>query len=388
MITLVCWIIALAVAIPLGMFVLECIAAIFYKSPPAPESDASCVVLIPAHNEEAVILATLQALQSQLADNDTIVVVADNCTDQTAAISREAGCVVLERFDEVDRGKGFALAHGIDFLRDGPPDVVLVVDADCEAQPGAIQLLKGAAMHNECTVQSSYLLKAPEDAALPIKVSEFAVLVKNEVRAKGVSRLGMANTLLGSGMAFPWQHISTISIASGEIVEDMKLGIELAIDGKGAIFLDDAKVVSRLPSTKEALASQRERWEHGHMGMIQKFSKPLLSAARSQKSLPIFAFWLDLVIPPLSLFLMAAVAVFIGFTLLGLFIDIGGAAGLVSDMVIAVVVSVLAVWFFLGRKILAPSELIALPMYALSKFGIYSSFFKDKQTQWKRTDRE
>ncbi len=398
MITLACWIIALAIAIPLGMFVLECVASLFYKEPEVSidkasinkdsETEIPCAVLIPAHNEEAVLLNTLQALKPQLGAQDQIVVVADNCNDQTAAIAIQAGCTVLERFDDSQRGKGFALAHGIDYLREDPPSVVIIVDADCEAQPGSIELLKHAAVQYERTVQSSYLLKAPSDAALPIKVSEFAVLVKNEVRAKGASRLGMAIPLLGSGMAFPWADIADISIASGEIVEDMKLGIELAAEEKGALFLNQARVVSKLPATKEALASQRERWEHGHMGMIQKFSQPLLNAAWSKKSLPIFAFWLDLVIPPLSLLLILSVAVVIGFTLLGLFIDLAGASQLIAQMVLAVIVTVLVIWATIGRKILAPSELMALPMYALSKLGIYSGFFNKKQTEWKRTDRE
>ncbi|WP_317930039.1 glycosyltransferase family 2 protein [Halioxenophilus sp. WMMB6] len=389
MVALVCWVIALIVAVPLGMFVVECVAALGYRCRPVDESQSvRCSILIPAHDEELGLLPTLEILQAQLEPGDEIVVVADNCSDNTANIAREAGCVVLERFNDQQRGKGYALAHGIEYLRADPPEVVVIVDADCQALPGAIKKLKCAARQYQRPVQSSYLLKAPPEASLPIKISEFAVLVKNEVRCKGATTLGMSVPLLGSGMAFNWPDISTISIASGEIVEDMKLGIELTCLGKGALFLNDARVESRLPSTKEALQSQRERWEHGHMGMIQKFTPPLFKAALQRQSPAIFAFMLDLTVPPLSLLLLCSVAVFVAFTLLGLVLEVGAAAYLVSALVAAVITSVLVIWLALGRSILSPKELLFLPVYVVSKLGLYTGFFKKKQTQWKRTERE
>lgn len=388
MLAVLCWLAAILVAVPLLMFVIECVASVFYRDRKLTPLDVNCAVLIPAHNEEAVLSATLSALTDQLAEDDLIVVVADNCTDATADIARAAGCAVLERFDQEKRGKGYALAHGLDHLQECPPQVVVIVDADCEVLPGTLAQLKTAAYEYDSPVQANYLLKAPEGASLPIKVSEFAVLVKNCIRCRGASVLGMPVPLLGSGMAFPWADIADVSIASGEIVEDMKLGIELACEEKGAIFIDHAKVESRLPTSKEALQKQRERWEHGHLGMIQKFSPPLLKAAWQLKSLPLVGFLLDLIIPPLSLLLVITVAVFFAFIGLGLLVDVGSAIYLVGFMFCAVIASVLAIWWTQGRHILAPKELAAMPLYVLSKFGIYTSFMKGKQTEWKRTDRD
>ncbi len=383
-----CWLVAIAVTIPLAMFVLECAASVFYRNREVQPKDVIAAILIPAHNEEAVLGATLAALMPQLGDDDLVVVVADNCTDSTADIARQAGCTVLERTDAQNRGKGFALAWGIDHLRECPPQVVVIVDADCEVLPGTLSQLKSAAVECDYPIQANYLLKAPAGASLPIKVSEFAVLVKNAVRCRGASVLSIPVPLLGSGMAFPWADIADVSIASGEIVEDMKLGIELACEEKGALYLDHARVESRLPSTKEALAKQRERWEHGHLGMIQKFSPPVLKAAWKLKSLPLVGFFLDLIIPPLSLLLVFTVAVFLAFVGLGLLVDVGSAVYLVSFMFCAVVATVLAVWWAQGRDILAPKELAAMPLYVLSKFGIYTGFMKRKQTEWQRTDRD
>ncbi len=98
-------------------------------------------------------------------------------------------------------------------------------------------------------------------------------------------------------------------------------------------------------------------------------------------------FFLDLIIPPLSLLLVFTVAVFLAFVGLGLLVDVGSAVYLVSFMFCAVVATVLAVWWAQGRDILAPKELAAMPLYVLSKFGIYTGFMKRKQTEWQRTDR-
>ena len=78
---------------------------------------------------------------AQLEPGDRLLVVADNCTDHTAAVARAAGAEVLERRDAERRGKGYALAAGVDTLRAGPPDVVVIVDADCRPAAGAIDRL-------------------------------------------------------------------------------------------------------------------------------------------------------------------------------------------------------------------------------------------------------
>src|SRR5712675_1980254 len=87
------------------------------------------IVLIPAHNEGAGILPTIRDIQAQLGLNDSILVVADNCTDDTAAIVQAAGVEVIVRADPVRRGKGYALEFGVRHMRPNPPDVVVIMDA-------------------------------------------------------------------------------------------------------------------------------------------------------------------------------------------------------------------------------------------------------------------
>ena len=81
---------------------------------------ARVAVLVPAHNEATLIASTLASIRPQLREGDQLLVVADNCTDQTANLARAAGAHVVERQDQQRRGKGYALDFGVQHLRQSP----------------------------------------------------------------------------------------------------------------------------------------------------------------------------------------------------------------------------------------------------------------------------
>jgi cellulose synthase/poly-beta-1,6-N-acetylglucosamine synthase-like glycosyltransferase len=118
-------------------------------------------VLIPAHNEGAGILPTIRDVQAQLGPNDRILVVADNCTDDTGAIVQAAGVEVTIRTDPTRRGKGYALEYGVRQLGLNPPDVVVIMDADCRLGGNALRYLSDRAMASVRPVQSLYFMLAP-----------------------------------------------------------------------------------------------------------------------------------------------------------------------------------------------------------------------------------
>jgi len=95
------------------------------------ERSFSLAVIVPAHNESTHLIPTLQSIRSQMGPKDRLLVVADNCTDDTAEVARAFGAETIERWNDNLRGKGYALAFGVDHLRSDPPDVVAIVDADC-----------------------------------------------------------------------------------------------------------------------------------------------------------------------------------------------------------------------------------------------------------------
>jgi len=187
--------------------VAGCLALRRERISPAVASSAPShrtVVLIPAHNEGTGILPTIRDVQAQLGPNERILVVADNCTDDTAAVVRAAGVEATVRDNPACRGKGYALEFGVQHLRHDPPDIVVIIDADCRLDENALRRLSDGAMTSRRPVQSLYFMLAPENAPPGKAVNLFAWRIRNWVRPAGLALLGLPTQLFGTGMAFPF----------------------------------------------------------------------------------------------------------------------------------------------------------------------------------------
>lgn len=383
--------VALAYLLLTGWLLLECLLALL---PPAAPAAAEALgafkfaVLMPAHNEAAIIHNTLTRLLPEVADPAQILVVADNCQDETAAIARRTGVTVLERQDEQRRGKGYALDYGLKALAAQGLDVVVMVDADCWVTPGTVQRIAQAAGQSGQPVQAVYVMESPPEPSLRDRVSAFALTVKNRVRASGLSRLGAPIMLGGTGMAFPWGALQAVELASGHIVEDMKLGMDLAIAGYTTTLSLDAQVTGILPHDAAAATSQRTRWEHGHLQVLKAYVPRLVGQAVRQRRLDLLLLAVDLAIPPLALWSLVGLGVtalagaiaLLGLTPWPLYLQ------LVADGLL--LGSILLCWLVWGRKTLAFSQLLAIPLYMLWKVPIYLKAFLNPQKSWIRTKRD
>ena len=132
-----------------------------------------------------------------------MIVIADNCRDETAALALRAGACVLERRHPERFGKGYALAAGVEFTHTDPPSVVLVVDADTRPGEGLVATLATLAHATGRPVQAAYTLEPPRDAWLGARLSAFAFRLRNQVRPRGLARLGLPCGLTGSGNGDP-----------------------------------------------------------------------------------------------------------------------------------------------------------------------------------------
>src|ERR1700722_459165 len=267
--------IAAIVASVVAVFVVEVIAALTVgrrsnalSSVTNSDIAARIAVLVPAHNEGTGLLPTLEDIKLQLRPGDRVLVVADNCTDDTATVARTAGAEVIERQDPVRRGKGYALDFGIQHLSLAPPDILIMIDADCRIAANAITRLTQLCAMTHRPVQALYLMAAPGNSRINHQVAEFAWRVKNWLRPLGLWALGLPCQLMGTGMAFPWEAIRSVDLANGWLVEDLKLGLDLTSQGHPPLFCPSALVSSQFGSSAKAAQTQRERWERGHIGMI------------------------------------------------------------------------------------------------------------------------
>lgn len=373
-----------------GFLLIETIASYFpirranQSSPNRP----SCVILIPAHNEELGLGDTLTSLRTELHEGDRILVVADNCIDGTAKIAREFGAEVLERTDDRKRGKGFALEAGLNFLKSNCPEIVVILDADCRFEAGSLNSLLIAARVRERPMQAIYLPGVRDDGSLKSKIARFALRFKNEVRPRGLHRLGLPCLLTGSGMALPWASINSVDWGTGSIVEDMRLGIDLAIAGYPPELCPESKVLSDAPPTDAASIKQRTRWEHGHVATILSQAPRLLIRSCFRLRPRLFFLALELSVPPLSLFVLGL----IGLTALnGLFWLFAEGTGfpLIGSLFCWMTLSltIILAWGKYGRGIVPLSSLILLPLYLLWKLPIYLRLVSRRETKWVRTDR-
>ena len=374
--------------IPTSLLAVEVIAALTGSGTddlPHGERERLAIVM-PAHDEAAGIEESIRALIPQLLGPDRLVVVADNCSDQTAAIAAAAGAEVIVRTDPARRGKGYALDFAVRHLEHDPPEIVLVVDADCSVAAGSVDRLTRVCAGSGRPVQALYLLRAPPGAAAAVRIAEFACVVKNRVRALGLRRLGLPCQLMGTGMAFPWASIRTATLATGHIVEDLKLGLELAEKRSAALHCPSALVTSFFPTSAEGFKSQRTRWEHGYLGVILRDAPTVILKALLTRNGALLALGLDLCIPPLALLALVTAIAWTACLLYGI---VGPLTPLLITSVAATVLaaSVLLSWIGYGREIISLGNLALTAGYILWKIPLYGKFLVARQIDWVRSKR-
>jgi cellulose synthase/poly-beta-1,6-N-acetylglucosamine synthase-like glycosyltransferase len=381
---------SVALLVPSTVFFLECLSALlpFREAPDEETKSHRLVVLVPAHDEQAVIAATLGDIRSELAPGDTLLVVADNCHDDTARIARSLGAHVVERTDPNHRGKGFALDFGIAHMSADPPDVLVVIDADCRVEPGAIRRLARFAMVHRRPAQADNLLTLPQGAAPLTSISALAFLVRNRVRPTGLRRMGLPCQLMGCGMALPWEVVRAAPSAGSHLVEDMMMGIELASRGYAPVYCTGAHVTSPPPKRVRAMRGQRRRWEYGHLSTLIERAPKLIVRGIVRGRLHLLVMGLDLLVPPLALLAMLLSGLLV---LSSVWARAGGSSAPVSVAVGALALMALGVvvaWLKFGRQVLPARHLLALPFYILWKVPLYLSFLiRRRHGGWERTER-
>ena len=379
---------ALVFLVLAGFFLLEVVGSLFAARKPAKvvgERGPVCVI-IPAHNEGEGVRATIADVLAQVTPADRLIVVADNCTDNTADIAREAGAEVLERKDDTRRGKGYALQFALDAIRHNPPTAVFFVDADCRLGANAIDKTVGVALATGRPAQALYLMRAPSDAALRMRVSEFAWRLMNDVRMRGLFRLFDTTRLTGAGMALPWALAQDLQIGSGEIVEDLALALELTRNGAAPIMAADALITSEFPTEETAAATQRARWEHGSLSLAKRLLGVLFLTSFAKRDGRLAAMALDLAIPPMTVFGALLALAWVAAGALAL-VGLKTAFALMTIAAILFGVGLIVAWARIGREILPLSALVGVFGYLFSKGQVYGKDARQSTKTWTRTGR-
>lgn len=356
---------------------------------PAVQVRPQCVVIVPAHDEEPILSMSLLSLKDAAADVARILVVADNCGDSTSSIAQKLGVEVIERFDEDRRGKGFALDFARRHLERDPPDIVVIVDADCRIDGTSLEALIAACLASGRPCQATNLQKPALDGPPTVQLSTFAFFLKNVIRQRALQRLAGRAHLLGTGMALPWLIFEQAELATSDLVEDLKLGQQLAKAGHPALFFEQATVWSNAETPANAL-SQRRRWEGGFLANALRAGPRMM--AHSLCRLDLGGIWaaVDTMIPPLALLFLVDFAALISS---GVWIWLTDArpwpAVLLTGTIILSGAAVLCSWLAGGSRFVRFGGLLRVPLYVVWKFPMYLGFARQgAPKEWVRTSRD
>jgi cellulose synthase/poly-beta-1,6-N-acetylglucosamine synthase-like glycosyltransferase len=389
MIEAIAVILALPLLVPTSVLLIElCLGTRPSRGPLRPDGEPGpgSVVVIPAHDEELSIGRTLAQIQGSAGVRFRVIVVADNCTDKTAAIARASGAEVIERNDPDHRGKGYALAFARAHLALSPPETVLVIDADTVPDGNALARLANSATRTGRPVQAAYFIEAGSTVSSLARFSAMAFYVKNVVRQLGLARMGAPAILTGSGMAFPWSIFAQMPLETGHVTEDLMLGVWCSLAGRPPVFDPDA-VVRGEASSDKGTGIQRRRWESGFVATALEYVPRLLGDGLRRRDGGLVWLALHLSTPPLLL-LLAVDAIALGaFLALALLSGHVLALLLLGPLTAALLAAVFVAASWHGRQ-LAFSDLIAIPPYIVWKIALSMRTLIRRDTSWIRTSRE
>lgn len=347
------------------------------------------VIVVPAHNEAGGVAASLKALTSAAASAGAqILLVADNCSDSTAEIASKAGVHVIERDDMVRRGKGFALDFARQYLESDPPQVVVIIDADCRIDGSSLQSLIGTCAATGRPCQATNLQEPSAKASPAVQLSTFAFFIKNVIRQRALQRLAGRAHLLGTGMALPWSMFCKARLATGNIVEDLALGQELADTGNAPLFVEDATVWSHAETESNTL-SQRRRWEGGFLQNAIRAGPSMF--ARSLARADLRGLWaaINTMIPPFALLILLDLGALV--VAAALTVAARSSAWPLLMLLAALLLALLALalaWRAGGSRFVTVGGLVRMPFYLLWKIPMYLGFARHgAPKEWQRTSR-
>lgn len=354
------------------------------------------VILVPAHNEEVGIAATLGSIKAIDYPGKAfrVVVIADNCSDQTAKTALACGAEVFERFDETKKSKGYALEYAIKRLQSESlsPDAVVVIDADTRVDRKLLHIFALRIQGGQDFMQGYYSVSNPDDS-WRTQLMTLAFALFNGVWLAGQESLGLSCSLRGNGMCFTWRGLSRQPWRAYGLAEDLEYSWYLRTAGETIHFVPEAQVFGEIISgNAKASKAQRLRWEKGRAELKSSFARAIreIKLGRSRR-------WLlqsDLNMPPLSRWVLVTLLSFIS-AILALILALSNSVVSATILALSLLIWHLPIGVSFGLYLSLPFTRLGLPpryLLALTRAPLYI-FWKVKillsrtPVQWVRTER-
>ncbi|MGE5328406.1 MAG: glycosyltransferase family 2 protein [Deltaproteobacteria bacterium] len=275
------------------------------------EPEKSFALIVAAHNEEKVVSEVIHSLNNlnypkELYD---VFVIADNCNDNTAAIAREAGAQVFERFNSVKRGKGYALEWMFDkiFKMDKKYDAVGIFDADNVVSPNFLTEMNKHFCKGAKAVQGYVDTKNPYDSWI---TCSYAITYWTMNRLFQLSRyyLGLSAALAGTGFCLDTKILKEMGWGATCLTEDLEFTMKLVSNNIRVEWCHDAVIYDEKPLLLKQSWVQRQRWMQGHTDCAFRFLPKLLTKAIKERNFMAFDCALYL-FQPVNILLIAVVSI-------------------------------------------------------------------------------
>lgn len=281
-------------------------------STPDAEYMTRFVIIIPAHDEAEIIDLTLQNIKnieypSHLMD---VLVVADNCTDSTADITRGYGVTCFERTNIEKRGKGYALQYAFDHLNLNEYDAFVVIDADSVVDSNFLQVMNNRLVRGQQVIQAYYGLTNPDTSPLTY-LFHLGNIMEYKFFYEAKEHLGLSILLGGNGMCFSRAIIKAHPWNAFSIVEDTEYGLKLLQAGIRVHFASETRVLAKQPETLQQAYTQRVRWASGNASLSKSYAAKLMLLGVSRGGFTVFdaGFTFFVLSRPLMLFTSLALLV-------------------------------------------------------------------------------
>ena len=246
-------------------------------------------VLVCARNEERVIRLPVKSLMMSKypAAAREVIVLADNCTDATAARARAAGAEVWEK-TEPSAGKGDVLSWGIArLLKRGGVDAIAVFDADNIASDGWLDAVNDALQDGETVVTGRRQSSNAQSGVISGWYTVYWCMM-NELSNRVRTNLGLSGKLTGTGFAFRVSALGPEGWRTKTLVEDVEFTVQANLRGQRVAYVPEADYADEQPETAGYMWRQLRRWATGGWQVVRGYLWPWLATLVSRPSLRLF----------------------------------------------------------------------------------------------------
>lgn len=270
------------------------------------------MVIVPAYNEELLLEKLLKSLAQQDYQSNlmSVVVVADNCSDETAKVGRENGALVLERRDHDHRGKGYAIKHVLDNTSLKEYDAIFIVDADSVVASDTLKNLDLTIQGGARIIQCYNGLANPDDSWFT-RLMDVSRTFGNEILGPGKEKMALSSSLMGNGMCFVRDVLAKYGWHAFTVGEDVEYFANVSLQGERVSFTNKARVYHRESVDLQQATPQRLRWSSGRFAVAAKYGLRLLFYGFTRGRLLLIDAALQLILPNPSLGISLTVMLFL-----------------------------------------------------------------------------